>query len=170
MAKANEQLLDTHLNTLAVSRVYRAPRELVFRAWTSAAHLKRWFCPARYTVPEAEVEFRVDGAFNICMRSPEGHDHWIKGQYTGIVPHTRLEIDMSVIGKQDKPLFRAYTVASFADEGGGTLLKVTQSYTLFDPLAASMIQGASQGWEQTLDRLEHEVARMQKSVPTPHNE
>jgi uncharacterized protein YndB with AHSA1/START domain len=169
-AKANENPLGTDLDTVAVSRIFAAPRELVFRAWSSADHLKRWFCPAGYTVPEAEVEFRVGGVFNICMRSPEGNDHWIKGQYAEIVPHTRLVIDMNVIGEQDKPLFRAYTVVSFADQSGGTLLSVTQSYTLFEPLAAAMIQGASRGWAQTLDRLEQEVARMKKSVPAPQHE
>jgi uncharacterized protein YndB with AHSA1/START domain len=157
------KLADAGPNMLAVSRIYAAPRELVFRAWTSAAHLKRWFCPAVFTVPEAEVEFRVGGAFNICMRSPEGHDHWTKGQFTEIVPHTRLAIDLNVIGKQEKPLFRANMVVTFADEGGGTLMKVTQRFTLFEPVAMAMLQGAPQGWEETLDRLEHEVARMQKS-------
>jgi uncharacterized protein YndB with AHSA1/START domain len=150
---------------LLVSRRFAAPRELVFRAWSSAEHLRRWFCPAGYTVPEAEVEFRVGGAFHICMRSPEGQDHWTRGRYTEIVPHTRLVIDMHAVGEQDRPLFRAYTIVSFADEAGGTRLEVTQTYTILDPVAAPMIQGASQGWGQTLDRLEHEVARIRKSSP-----
>jgi uncharacterized protein YndB with AHSA1/START domain len=145
-----------------VSHTFPVSRELVFRAWSSAEHLKRWFCPAGFTVPEAEVEFRVGGAFNICMRSPGGRDHWTRGRYVEIVPHSRLAIDMNVVGERDEPLFRAYTEVTFADEHGATRLEVTQSYTLFDPLAAAMIQGAAPGWAQTLDRLEHEVARMQK--------
>jgi uncharacterized protein YndB with AHSA1/START domain len=147
---------------LVVSRVFAAPRELVFQAWSSAEHLRRWFCPAGYSVPEALVEFRVGGAFDICMRSPAGLDHWTRGRYTEIVPHTRLVIDMHALAQQDRPLFRAYTIVTLADEAGGTRLEVTQSYTILDPAAPPMIQGAPQGWSQTLDRLEIEVERMQK--------
>jgi len=147
---------------LVVSRVFPVPRELVFRAWSSAEHLRRWFCPAGYSVPEAEVDFRVGGAFHICMRSPEGQNHWTRGRFTEIVPLTRLVIDMNALGDQDRPLFRANTVVSFADEAGGTRLEVTQSYTIVDPLAVQMIQGAPRGWGETLDRLEHELARIKK--------
>ena len=166
MTLPNQDALGVQPRPLVLSRVFPASRELVFRAWSSAEHLKHWFCPTGYTVPEAKVEFRVGGDFNICMRSPEGQDHWTKGHYAEIVPHTRLVIDMSAVGERDKPLFRAYTVVTFADEADGTRLEVTQSYTLFEPLAAPMIQGAPRGWGQTLDRLEQEVARIQKSKPT----
>jgi hypothetical protein len=69
------------------------------------------------------------------------------------------------VGPDDRPLFRAYTVANFEEQrGGSTLLEVTQTYTLLEPMAASMIQGAPQGWSQTLDRLEKEVAGIQASA------
>jgi uncharacterized protein YndB with AHSA1/START domain len=149
---------------LVISRVFPAPRELVFRAWSSAEHLKRWFCPAAYTVPDARVEFRVGGVFEVCMRSPQGQDHWSRGRYEEIVPHSRLVIDMQVFAEPNRPLVRAYTVVRFAEElGGGTRVEVTQSYTPFDPAAAGMIQGAPEGWGQTLDRLGLEVARIRQS-------
>jgi uncharacterized protein YndB with AHSA1/START domain len=138
---------------LVVSRLFAAPRELVFRAWSSAEHLKRWFCPAGYSVPAAEADFRVGGAFVVCMRSPEGRDHWTRGTYTEIVANSRLVIDMNATGDDGQILFRAHTVVAFADEAHGTRLEVTQSYTILDPIAAPMIQGAQQGWAQTLDRL-----------------
>ena len=165
MATANETPPGAQARPLVVSRTFPAPRELVFRAWSSADHLQRWFCPAGYTVPAATVEFCVGGAFDICMRSPTGQDHWTRGQYAEIVPHTRLVIDMNVLGQQNTPLFHAHMVVIFADETGGTRLTVTQSYTLSDPSAAPMIQGASLGWQQTLDRLEHEVSRIRESSP-----
>jgi uncharacterized protein YndB with AHSA1/START domain len=151
---------------LVVSRMFRAPRKLVFQAWSSAEHLRHWFCPAGYTVPDARIEFRVGGAFEICMRSPEGRDHWTRGRYTEIVPDARLVIDMNAVGDRDQPLFRAYTIVNFIEEADGTRLEVNQRYTVFDPAATPMIQGAPRGWSQTLDRLEIEVARMQRSAPT----
>ncbi len=149
---------------LIVSRLFQAPRNLVFQAWSTADHLRHWFCPAGYTVPDVRIEFRVGGVFEICMRSPEGRDHWTRGRYAEIVPDARLVIDMLAVGDRDKPLFRAYTVVNFIDEAGATTLEVDQRYTVFDPAAAAMIGGAPQGWSQTLDRLEAEVAHMQKSA------
>jgi len=165
MTTTNEGTKGQPPRPLVVSRGFAAPRALVFRAWTSAEHIRRWFCPAGYTVPQAEVQFRVGGIFNICMRSPEGVEHWTKGEFTEIVPDVRLVIDMHAIGQRDRPLFRAHTVVSFADEPGGTRLEVTQSYSLFDTSAEPMIQGAPQGWRQTLDRLVEEVARIKAAEP-----
>ncbi|MGA2777637.1 MAG: SRPBCC family protein [Steroidobacteraceae bacterium] len=165
MAMANKDSTSAQLQPepLVVSRLFAAPRELVFKAWSSAEHLRHWFCPSGYTVPEAVVEFHVGGAFNICMRSPEGRNYWTRGKYAEIVPHTRLVIDMDVPGDDDKTLFRSRTVVHFTDDASGTRLEVTQNYTIIDPKAAPMIQGAPVGWSQTLDRLALELARMRES-------
>jgi uncharacterized protein YndB with AHSA1/START domain len=163
MADANK-IPSAQTPPLVISRVFPAPPELVFRAWSSAEHLRHWFCPAAYSVAAARVDFRVGGAFDICMRSPQGHDHWTRGRYTEIVPHSRLIIDMNAVAERDRALFRAYTVVRFTEERGGTRLEVTQSYTLLDPAAAAMIQGAPIGWGQTLDRLAVEVARIQNAA------
>jgi uncharacterized protein YndB with AHSA1/START domain len=169
MATTNRHPAGATPPPLVVARTFAAPNDVVFRAWSSADHLKRWFCPAGYSVPEAEVEFRVGGAFNICMRSPEGRCHWTKGQYTEIVPHSRLVIDMRVVGDKDSPLFLAHTIVTFANKGGGTRLEVTQQYTLLDAVAAPMVQGAPQGWSETLDRLELEVASAAHSASRTHS-
>ena len=165
MAMRNEMLNTDTLPPLVVSRTFPASRDLVFRAWTSADHLKHWFCPADYSVAEARVECRVGGDFQICMRSPQGQDHWMKGKYTEIVPNTRLVIDAQVLGVEERALFRALTLVTFDEaRGGGTRLEVTQSYTLLDTSCAHMLQGAPQGWRETLDRLEQEVARIGRST------
>jgi uncharacterized protein YndB with AHSA1/START domain len=138
---------------LVIARTFRAPRDAAFRAWSSADQLKQWFCPAGFTVPEAQVEFRVGGAFNICMRSPQGTNHWTRGHYSEIVPQDRLVIDMNVAGDNGATLFDSHTVVAFSDADGGTRIEVTQSYVVFDPVAEFMIKGAPMGWSQTLDRL-----------------
>jgi uncharacterized protein YndB with AHSA1/START domain len=141
-----------------VARTFAAGRAVVFRAWTGAEHLRRWFCPSGYTVPEARVEARLGGAFEVCMRSPDGVDHWTRGRFTEFVPDERLVIDMQVSGTQGPALFRALTAVTLIDAGGGTRVEVTQAYTLFDAAAQAMVAGAPQGWAQTLDRLGREVA------------
>jgi uncharacterized protein YndB with AHSA1/START domain len=143
-----------------VSRLLHAPREAVFSAWTSAEHVKRWFAPTGYTVPEAKVDARAGGTFEVMMRAPDGAVHWVRGVFVEVAPNERLELDLIVYDDKRNPLFRAMTEVLFADALGGTRLEVTQGYLVLDPKAAWMVEGAPQGWSQTLDKLSAEVARM----------
>ncbi len=151
---------------LRLSRVFHARRETVFKAWSTAEHVKRWFSPETYTIPDATVEMRVGGRFELCMRSPGGEEHWLRGKFVEVAPHTRLVIDMEVSDGAGKALFRAFTEVAFADALGGTRLEVVQSYTLLDPSVAWMVAGAPEGWRSTLDKLEKEVVRMQGGAET----
>jgi uncharacterized protein YndB with AHSA1/START domain len=146
---------------LRLSRVLHARRETVFKAWTSAEHIKRWFSPETFTVPQARVEPRVGGPFEVCMRSPAGEEHWIRGTFVEIEPYTRLVTETEVTDSAGTPLFSCRTEAKFSDTLGGTQLDIVQSYTLIDPSKAWMVGGAPEGWRSTLDKLEKEVVRMQ---------
>src|SRR5580658_7233396 len=117
MTQAHEAALQQP-QPLRLSRVFHARRETVFRAWSSADHVKRWFSPETFTVPEATVEMRVGGPFDVCMRSPAGEQHWLRGKFVEVTPHTRLVIDMDVADSAGRPLFRAYTEVDFADTLG----------------------------------------------------
>jgi uncharacterized protein YndB with AHSA1/START domain len=146
---------------LRLSRIFHARRETVFKAWSSAEHVKRWFSPATYSVPDARVEMRVGGAFEVCMRSPSGEEHWSRGKFVEVTPYTRLVIDMHAADSAGAPLFRAYTEVDFSDAPEGARMDVVQTYTFIDPsIAAPMVAGAPEGWRTTLDKLEKEVARM----------
>jgi uncharacterized protein YndB with AHSA1/START domain len=165
MTKIDNARLKVEPAPLRVSRVFSAPRETVFRAWSSADHIKRWFCPDGYSVPEAKVEMRVGGAFEVCMRSPEGVDHWTRGTFTEVAAPERLAIDHHVIDPcGGGPLFSALTEVAFIDNGGDrTLMEVVQTYSVAGAAQAEqMLRGAPEGWRQTLDKLEAEVARMQE--------
>ena len=152
---------------LRLSRVFHTRRETVFKAWSSAEHLKRWFSPETYTVPDAKVEMHVGGPFEICMRSPAGEEHWTRGTFIEVTPHTRLVIDMHAVDSAGKNLFRAYTEVDFLDVLGGTQMDVVQTYSFLDPsIAAPMVAGAPEGWRTTLDKLEKEVMRMQGGAET----
>ncbi len=146
---------------LRISRAFPAPRALVFTAWSSADHVKRWFSPETYTAPDARVQMRVGGAFDVCMRAPGGQEHWTKGTFVEVTPHDRLVIDMRAVDDKGAELFRAYTEVTFADDVVGTRMDVVQTYTFTDPaMAASMVAGAPEGWRTTLDKLQKEIARM----------
>jgi len=151
---------------LRLSRVFHARRETVFKAWSSADHVKRWFSPDTFTVSDAKVQMHVGGPFEVCMRSPAGEEHWIRGRFIEIAPRTRLVIDMYVADSSGKPLFRALTEVDFSDALGGTRMDLVQTYTLIDPSMAWMVAGAPDGWRTTLDKLEREVVRLQGGADT----
>lgn len=166
MNRMDDASLQVQPAPLRVSRIFSAPRETVFKAWSSADHVKRWFCPDGYSVPEAIVEMKVGGRFEVCMRSPQGVEHWTRGTFVEVKAPERLKIDHHVVDPcGGGPLFSCMTEVSFnVAAGGSTLMEVVQSYTIADPAqAASMVKGAPEGWRQTLAKLEAEVKRMREA-------
>jgi uncharacterized protein YndB with AHSA1/START domain len=75
---------------LVITRVFKAPPELVFAAWTQPEHLAHWSGPEGFTTPHHEMDLRPGGRYRACLRSPEGVDHWVRGVYREIQPPMRL--------------------------------------------------------------------------------
>ena len=166
MAQTVEKSLPLKPKPVRLSRTLHAPREIVFKAWSSADHVKRWFAPSGYTVPTAKVEMHVGGPFELCMQAPDGEVHWARGSFAEVAEFDRLALDLIVEDHKGHALFRAYTEVDFAEALGGTRIDVTQSYVVLDPDAAWMAEGAPQGWAQTLDKLAAEIARMRNRGET----
>lgn len=146
---------------LRISRDLHAPRATVFAAWGSADHVRNWFAPAPYTAPEAIVEQRVGGRFEVCMRAPDGTRHWTRGTFIEVTPHSRLVLDLHATDSSGRKLFNCYTEVDFGDALCGTRLTVTQTYTVFDPITtAPMIAGAPLGWSAALEQMEQVVLRL----------
>jgi uncharacterized protein YndB with AHSA1/START domain len=164
--EAKQRAASQQPQPLRLSRVFHARRETVFKAWASGDHVKHWFSPDTFTIPDAKVEMHVGGPFDVCMRSPAGEEHWIRGTFVEITPHTRLVIDMHIFDSVGHKLFHALTEVDFSDTLGGTRMDLVQTYTLIDPSMAWMVAGAPEGWRTTLDKLDKEVVRMQGGAET----
>lgn len=147
---------------LEITRLFDAPPALVFEAWTSEEHLKHWFCPAGFTVTDCTCEFREGGRFDICMRSPEGRDHWNRSRYTEIVRPERIAFANRVAIGDGPPLYGGEATVIFAKDGAGTRLHVRHVFTLYEPSAAWMIDAARPGWEDGLDKLEALVVKQKE--------
>src|SRR5260370_37893765 len=78
-------------NELTMTRIFDAPRDLVFKAWTAPEHMMNWFCPNGFTLPVCEMDFRVGGRLRLCMRATDGNEHWGRGVYREIVPAERID-------------------------------------------------------------------------------
>ena len=151
------------LRPLTISRTFAAPRERVFACWSSAERMKLWFSPEGVDVPEAEIVCRPGGAFVICMRMPDGTEHWCRGAFGEVVPPERLSFDCEV-STGGKVGFRVRTLVEFADEHSATRMTVEQSYEIHDEAFRFAVEGSAEGWRTTLDKLDREIARVSPAV------
>jgi len=75
---------------LIITRIFDAPRELVWKVWTEQKYVMRWWGPMGYTTPVANIDLRVGRKYLSAMRSPDGKDFWSTGVYREIVPRERI--------------------------------------------------------------------------------
>jgi uncharacterized protein YndB with AHSA1/START domain len=136
---------------LRIERTLLAPRARVFEAWSRPESVSLWFAPKGLTVPVCEMEFRQGGAWKLCMRMPDGSDHWMTGRYLEIRSPEKLVWESTLSGQP--PGHRIHTTVDFIEEGGRTRLKVHQVYTGFAQKLPS-----EAGWTSTLENLAAHVA------------
>ena len=148
--RKNRPATEQAATELLITRVLDAPRSLVFEAWTKPEHLEHWQgAPRGFTVTTHEVDLRPGGAFRVCMRSPEGVDHWLRGIYREIVAPGRLVFTHAWLDTQGKPGKETLVTITLAERGGKTLLTLHQ--TGFQSVESR--DGHKEGWTSTFDRL-----------------
>ena len=130
---------------LRMTRVFDAPKQLVFEAWTKAEYLSRWFTPAPLTTHDCELDFRPGGVFRLTMRTPDGIEYPMDARFTEIVPDERIVFAATVHGD-----LKILTTVTFAETGGKTTLNVHQVYSH----ESDATRGAKAGWTLTLAQLE----------------
>lgn len=138
---------------ITITRVFDAPRALVFRAWTDPKHLAQWWGPHGYTNPVCEIEPRVGGAIRIHMRSPDAVVHKMKGEVREVIPPDRLVFTNIATDDTGNHIIEGFTTVTFADEHGKTRLTLHTRGTAMVEYAAAFINGMEAGWTQSLERL-----------------
>ncbi len=152
---------------LVVTRVFAAPLELVWKAWTEPEYVMRWWGPDHFTSPSAKMDFREGGTSLVCMRAPEdfgGQDMYSIWVYQKIVPMERIEfiqnladkdgnlIDPLKIGMPPEFPRDTRTVVTFQDLGNGKTEMTVTEYNM--PTAdTEMGRNAELGLNQSLDKL-----------------
>jgi len=81
---------DQDESELIITRVFDAPSELVWKAWTEPERVKQWWGPRGFTSPFCKIDLRVGGSYLVSMRAPDGQDFWSTGVYREIVPQERI--------------------------------------------------------------------------------
>ncbi|MEU7783523.1 MULTISPECIES: SRPBCC domain-containing protein [unclassified Amycolatopsis] len=133
---------------LTITRVFDAPRELVFAAWTDPDQLASWLGPHGYTGCAVTLATRPGGAWRACIRSPEGDEHWMHGTYREITAPERLVFTFTWDTEGD---LRAETLVTidFADLDGKTEMTFVQAGF---PAAADRDDHHG-GWTSSFDDL-----------------
>jgi uncharacterized protein YndB with AHSA1/START domain len=142
---------------LVIERIFDAPRELVFKAWTDPARLRQWWGPKNFTNPVCEIDVRPGGAIRIDMRAPDGVVYPMAGVFKEIAPPERLVFTSVALDKSENPMFEILNTVTFAETGGQTRLTLRATVLSATPQAAPHLAGMQQGWRQSLDRLEAEA-------------
>jgi uncharacterized protein YndB with AHSA1/START domain len=138
---------------LKITRVFDAPRRVVFKAWTDPEQLARWWGPRGFTNPLCEIDARQGGAIRIIMRAPDGVSHEMKGVFREINEPERLVFTNRAIGSQGEPLLEGLTTVSFTEQEGKTTMTLETSAVALLPEARAMLNGMNDGWNQSLERL-----------------
>ena len=144
---------------LTITRVLAAPRELVFKAWTDPAHLARWWGPKGFTNPVCEVDARVGGALRIVMRSPDGGEYPMKGEFREVVAPARLVFTNIAIDQDGSHMIEGLTTVTFAAQGDKTLMTLHTRAVGVIALSAQMLDGMEEGWTESIDKLEAHVTK-----------
>jgi len=148
---------------LVLERIVDVPRELVWAAWTTPEHIKKWFTPKPWTTVDCEIDLRPGGIFRTVMRSPEGQDFPHLGCFLEIVPNERL-VWTSTLGPGFRPLIKT-TGAGGCDEiyftailtlepqGAGTKYTAVALHGEEATCRKHEEMGFHQGWGAALDQL-----------------
>src|SRR5262252_1945470 len=107
---------------VTITRVFDAPRATVFRAWTDADRLARWWGPKGFTNPVCEIDARVGGAIRIHMRSPDASIYPMRGEFREIVRSERLVFTNIAVDAADKPIIEGLTTVTFIESSGKTTM------------------------------------------------
>ncbi len=138
---------------VAITRVFAAPRALVWRAWTDPKMLAQWFGPRGFTASVPELDLRVGGALRIVMHGPDGNDYPMKGVFTEVKPPERLVFSNIAIDNDGNHLLEGETVVTLSEHDGKTTLTMKSHAVGLVPLAPQMLAGMEAGWTQSIDKL-----------------
>ena len=157
MAEANQ---NNKVNELVITRIFDAPRAVVWKYWTEPEYFKKWWGPKIFTCPVSKIDFRVGGKYLHCMQWPDGKRIWSGGVYKEIVPLEKIvctdsfaDENGNVISAKehglpvDFPKEMEVTV-TFEEQDGKTKLTVRQK-----GMPETMSGMANIGWNESFDKL-----------------
>jgi uncharacterized protein YndB with AHSA1/START domain len=153
---------------IVITRVFDAPRDVVWKAWTEPGRLAEWWGPHGFTTPVCTIDLRPGGSFHSCMRSPDGQDYWSGGVYHEVVAPERIVctdhfsdeagsvVPPTKYGMSADWPTEAMLTVTLAEEAGKT--RFTLQHAVGGAPDTERDQ-CRQGWSESLDRLAGYLAK-----------
>jgi uncharacterized protein YndB with AHSA1/START domain len=138
---------------LAITRVFDAPRSLVFKAWTNPKMMMQWWGPKYFTAPLVESDPRDGGKIRIHMQGPDGTIYPMHGVYEKVVAPEQLVIRYFIEDDKGNIALETLTSVTLTEQNGKTKLAMQVDVVKATAEAAFMLEGMNEGWNQQLDRL-----------------
>jgi uncharacterized protein YndB with AHSA1/START domain len=159
----------SEIERMVVTRVFDAPRELVWKAWTEPKYVMQWWGPDGFTTPVCRMDVRVGGKSLCCMKTPDGQEFWNAIEYYEIVLHEKIvslmyfsdaegnKVDPAQLGIERGAIKGAYDVALFEDIGNG---QTKLTFIGNESMESAKESGQTEGWNQILEKIAAVVAGM----------
>jgi uncharacterized protein YndB with AHSA1/START domain len=144
---------------IKLTRVFRAPRRLVYEAISKPEHVKQWWGPHGMCLVVCEMDFRPGGAWRFVLQGQDGQLHPFKGEYREIVPAERtistFIYDVDFIRDHE-----AVETLTLTEDDGETTLSVVVRHKTKESRNGHLQSGMEGGASQTYDRLEEHLKTM----------
>jgi uncharacterized protein YndB with AHSA1/START domain len=150
---------------IVITRVFDAPRELVFKAWTEPNHVEQWWGPKGFTTRVTKLDLRPGGQSRYVMIGPDGTEYPSEGVFQEIVPPKRIVTTddfgegIEQVLDADLPQGMIVTVL-FEDLVGKTRLTIQIMHESADDRRKHEEMGVVAGWNSSLDCLEEYLAKL----------
>jgi len=146
---------------MVATRVFDAPRTLVFSAWTEPRHLAHWWGPDGFSISTHSFDFRPGGVWRFVMHGPDGRDYENRVTFDEIAPPDHIAYHHG--GGDDVEPVQFRTLVTFEDLGGKTKLTLRATFPSAEERERVIREyGADKGQVETLARLAEYVARMEQ--------
>ena len=161
----NTNIINTPERELRISRIFDAPCDLVWKAWTEPERMKKWWGPETFTTPFITIDFRVGGKYLVCMRSPDNKDFWSTGSYLRIDPPRKLTMTDSFADENGNIVSASYFGMSsdfpmesrvefyFDEDDNKDSTRFTMVYEDVSGIPEEHVKDMTQGWNEMFDKL-----------------
>ncbi|MBW7452598.1 SRPBCC domain-containing protein [Paenibacillus sepulcri] len=169
----NQMVSKVEEKVLVLEREFKAPRELVFEAFSQAEHLKHWWGPRGWSLPVCHIDFRVGGVWHYCMKCEDknqgeyyGMESWGKGVYSEIIVPEKIgyvDYFSDAEGNVAENMPATVVDMTFIETDGGTKIISRSEYATVEGLQQVLDMGMLEGITDTWDRLVEHLESIQKA-------
>ena len=147
--------LDKDARETVIMRLFDAPRELVWRAWTEPEQVAQWWWPDGFSTTVSGLDLRPGGSLRLEMHAPDGTVFPMNAVFEEVLAPERLVFTSSILeDAAGIPALEVRQSVSFAEYQGKTQLTLRLLVLKAAPEAAGALAGMEMGWSQSLNHLE----------------